>query len=115
MPPPYSRHVFICTNRRPDGVPRGCCGSKGADEVRARFRAELRNQQCDGDVRANAAGCLDACERGIAVVIYPDNVWYGGVTPGDVEEIVREHVVGGRPVERLRLPFEELPPKPLKP
>ncbi len=106
MPPPYSRHVFVCTNRRPDGVPRGCCASKGSEEVRAQFKAELRKQGCSSDVRANAAGCLDACERGVAVVIYPDNVWYGGVTVNDVEEIVREHMVGGRPVERLRLPLD---------
>ena len=58
-------------------------------------------------VRSNAAGCLDACERGVSVVVYPDNVWYGGVTVADVKEIVEEHLIGGRPVERLlmRLPI----------
>jgi (2Fe-2S) ferredoxin len=102
MPPPYTRHVFVCTNRRPDGAPKGCCASKGSDEVRLEFKHQLDGHQVKG-VRANAAGCLDACERGVAVVVYPDNVWYGGVTVADVKEIVEEHVIAGRPVERLRM------------
>jgi (2Fe-2S) ferredoxin len=105
MPPPYTRHVFVCTNRRPDGSPRGCCATKGGDEVRLELKRQLDAQGVKG-VRGNAAGCLDACERGVAVVVYPDNVWYGGVTVADVKEIVSEHVVGGRVVERLRM---ELP------
>ena len=59
--------------------------------------AGLKNQ-----VRVNHAGCLDQCGFGPLVVVYPETVWYAGVEPGDVEEIVREHLVGGRPVERLR-------------
>lgn len=106
MPPPYTRHIFICTNRRPDGVPRGCCASKGAEEVRSRFKAELSKRVYGCDVRANASGCLDACENGVSVVVYPDNVWYRGVTPDDVPEIIEEHIIGGRPVERLRLRFK---------
>ncbi len=103
MPPPYKRHIFVCTNRRPDGHPKGCCATKGSEEVRARFKAELDKRGLKTDVRANAAGCLDACENGIAVVVYPDNVWYARVTLDDVATIVDEHIVGGRPVERLRL------------
>jgi len=106
MPPPYTCHVFTCTNRRPEGSPKGCCASKGGEEVRLEFKRQL-DVQGVRSVRANAAGCLDACERGVTVVIYPQGVWYGRVTVADVEEIVREHVVGGRPVERLRL--EPLP------
>lgn len=107
MPPPYTRHVFVCTNRRPDGSPRGCCATKGGEELRLAFKKELDAQEVKG-VRANSAGCLDACERGVSVAVYPDNVWYGGVTQADVKEIVTEHLVGGRPVERLlmKLPIE---------
>ena len=61
-------------------------------------------------MRANAAGCLDACERGVSVVVYPDNVWYGGVTVNDVAEIIEDHLMGGRPVQRLLMP-----PSPRKP
>lgn len=107
MPPPYTRHVFVCTNRRPDGSPRGCCASKGSDELRLALKHEIDAQGVQG-VRINTAGCLDACERGMSLVVYPDNVWYGAVTVADVKDIVTEHLVAGRPVERLlmALPIE---------
>jgi (2Fe-2S) ferredoxin len=104
VPPPYARHIFICTNRRPDDNPKGSCAAKGGEEVRLRFKQELDARGLKQDVRANAAGCLDACERGVSVVVYPEGVWYGGVTLNDVTQIVEEHIVGGRPVERLRMP-----------
>ncbi len=71
------------------------------------FKKELEAQNVSG-ARANGAGCLDACERGMAVVVYPDAVWYGPVSADDVKEIVTSHVVGGVPVERLvmKLPIE---------
>lgn len=59
-------------------------------------------------VRPNKAYCLDQCAKGVAMVVYPDGVWYGGVTPDDVDEIIEEHVENGRVVERLRIPDEEL-------
>jgi (2Fe-2S) ferredoxin len=102
MPPPYSRHVFVCINRRPDDAPKGSCAQKGSEEL-----APLFKKACDAqgvkDVRINKAQCLDACERGCTVVVYPEGVWYQKVTQGDVEEIVREHLVNGRPVERLKM------------
>lgn len=54
-------------------------------------------------MRANAAGCLDACAFGTSVVVYPEGVWYGGVKAEDVLEIVESHLLGGKPVERLRM------------
>ncbi len=99
----FEHHVFVCENRRPDGSPKGCCASKGGAAVREALKAELARRGLQGRVRANAAGCLDACARGVAVVVYPEGVWYGGVTPADVPEIVERHLVGGQPVERLRL------------
>jgi (2Fe-2S) ferredoxin len=104
MPPPYTRHIFTCTNRRPDGSPRGCCATKGGDEVRLEFKKQLDAQGVTG-VRSNGAGCLDACEVGVAVAIYPDNVWYQAVKKEDVAEIVASHLKGGQPVERLRMTF----------
>lgn len=106
MPPPYSRHLFVCTNRRPEGSPKGCCAAKGGEEVRLALKQELDAHGVTG-VRVNAAGCLDACEQGVAAVVYPDNVWYARLTPADAKAIVEEHVMGGRPVDRLqmKLPF----------
>ena len=80
----YERHVFVCENRRPDGHPRGCCASKGGAEVKEALKAELKARGLQARVRANSAGCLDACEQGAAMVVYPEGVWYGGVTPDDV-------------------------------
>lgn len=59
-----------------------------------------------GRVRINKSGCLDQCEHGPMVVVYPEAVWYGNVQPGDADAIVAEHLVGGRPVERLRVAEE---------
>ena len=100
----YQRHIFVCTNQREPGHPRGCCKEKGGEEVRARFKDALKERKLHGSMRANAAGCLDACEYGVAVVVYPDGVWYGGVSVEDVEEIVESHLMNDVPVERLLIP-----------
>jgi (2Fe-2S) ferredoxin len=102
MPPPYVRHVFVCTNRRPDGSPKGCCASKGGDALRLALKKSVEAQGVTG-VRINAAGCLDACERGMAVVVYPDNVWYGPVDLESVDQLVDSHLKHGVPVERLKM------------
>lgn len=99
--PRYQRHIFVCINRRAATDPRGCCSGKGSEEVRALFKQGLKARSLTGVVRANAAGCLDACSHGTTVVIYPEGVWYGGVTPRDVEEIIEKHILEGQVVKRL--------------
>jgi (2Fe-2S) ferredoxin len=101
--PKLDCHVFICTNRRAPGDPKGDCASKGAEDVRESFKRLLHEKGLKGRMRANAAGCLDQCARGVTVVVYPEQIWYGCVTAADVPEIVEQHLVGGVPVERLRL------------
>jgi (2Fe-2S) ferredoxin len=101
--PLYERHVFVCENRRDPADPKGCCGAKGGAEVRARLKEAAREAGLKGRVRVNSAGCLDQCAHGVAVVVYPEAVWYAGVTVDDVDEIVRSHLTAGRPVERLRM------------
>ena len=96
------RHVFVCENRRPDDDPRGCCAAKGGKEVREALKKAAKEAGLKGRVRVNTAGCLDQCAHGVTVVVYPEAVWYGGVTLDDVDAIVNDHLVGGRPVERLR-------------
>lgn len=103
--PPYKRHVFICTNRRPDTDPRGSCAAKGSEEVREAFKVALKQRGVGKQIRANAAGCLDMCAQGCSVVVYPEGVWYGHVTVQDVDEIVDRHLLGGEPVERLQMKF----------
>src|SRR4051794_18166945 len=103
--PPYRQHIFVCTNRRDPDDPRGDCGSKGGEEVQKRFKEELGRRGLKAEVRANQSGCLDACKHGISVVVYPEGVWYGGIRVEDVPRIVEEHIVGGRPVDALRMRF----------
>jgi (2Fe-2S) ferredoxin len=102
--PTLSRHVFICVNERAPTNPKGCCKHKGGEQVRAQFKKRLTDLGLKGVVRANTAGCLDQCEHGVTVVVYPEQVWYGGVTVDDVQEIVDRHVLGGEFVERLMIP-----------
>lgn len=102
--PGYQRHVFVCINQRAAGHPKGCCKQRGGNEVRDRIKRELTARGLKTLVRANNAGCLDQCEHGVTVVVYPEQVWYGGVTPGDVPEIIERHIVGGDYVTRLMIP-----------
>lgn len=103
----FQRHVFVCTNSRQDD-PRGDCASKGALEVADAFKKRIHDAGLKRVVRPNKAGCLDQCARGCTVVVYPEQVWYGGVTPADVEEIVESHILRGVPVARLVIPDGEL-------
>jgi len=101
--PHLERHVFVCTNRRDPGNPKGCCAEKGSEEIRETFKKELHERGLKGRMRANAAGCLDQCAFGPVVVVYPEQVWYRVPTPADAVEIIESHLQGGVPVERLRL------------
>ena len=102
--PSFARHVFVCINERAPDHPRGSCKLKGGVDVRDRLKAELKAHGLSKAIRANNAGCLDQCERGVTVVVYPEQVWYGGVTVDDVAEIVEQHLIHGRVVERLLMP-----------
>ncbi len=106
-PPSYKRHVFVCVNERSPSHPKGCCKEKGAVAVREALKKRLGSLGIKKLVRANNAGCLDQCEHGVTLVVYPEQVWYGGVTVDDVDEIVERHIVGGEFVERLMIPGQE--------
>jgi (2Fe-2S) ferredoxin len=106
--PPFVRHVFVCENQRPPGHPKGSCADKGSVALRQALKKAAGNAGLSETVRINSSGCLDACEFGASVVVYPEAVWYGHVTQVDIPEIVQSHLIEGRPVERLRIAF---PPK----
>ena len=93
----YQHHVFVCTSG--DWCPAVDGDGLG---VHATLKASVRTAGADDRVRVNHSGCLNQCGNGPMVVVYPEGVWYAAVTPGDAEQIVTEHLLAGRPVERLR-------------
>ena len=99
----YRTHVFCCTNRRDPGHKRGCCAEKGAEELRTYMKAQVKALGIAG-VRVNSAGCLNRCELGPTMVIYPEGIWYSCKTKEDIDEVIEQHVRRGRRVERLLLP-----------
>ena len=102
--PNYRYHLFVCTNQRAPDDPRGCCAAKGSDALRDLFKEEVAKRGLKGTVRANSAGCLNACAMGPSVVVYPEGVWYRVKTAEDAIEIIERHLVNGEIVERLRMP-----------
>ncbi len=107
----YRHHVFICTHDRPPDAPKSSCAPKGAFDLLGRFKQVLRERGLSASVRAQKAGCLDLCGQGPSVVVYPEGVFYAGVGLEDVEVIVREHLEGGRPVQRLLAHLPQTPPE----
>ncbi len=98
--PLYRAHVFCCTNERPDTHRRGSCAAKGSRQL-CDYMCRLGMVLGARRIRINHAGCLNVCEHGPIMVIYPDSVWYRYETEADIEEIFRSHVMGGIPVQRL--------------
>lgn len=103
----FDKHIFICENKRPDSHPRGCCADKNGSAVKELFKKRLKELGLNSVARANTSGCLDACEHGVTVVIYPEQIWYGNVTVNDVEEIIQCHVINSNPLERLMIKDEK--------
>jgi len=101
--PAFEHHVFVCHNVRPEGAPRPSCTSDGKSDLHAQLLQLAKAAGLEGKVRINKSGCLDQCEHGPTVVVYPDAVWYGNVQPADAAAIVQEHLIDGKPVERLRI------------
>lgn len=101
----YDAHVFVCCNRRPDGHRRGSCAAGGSEKLRDYMKARAKEMGLPR-VRVNLAGCLDRCELGPCVVIYPEGVWYRIGSPGDVDAILERHLRDGGRVTELLLPPE---------
>tara|TARA_B100000686_G_C16643067_1_gene891245 strand:- start:4 stop:348 length:345 start_codon:yes stop_codon:yes gene_type:complete len=98
----YKQHVFFCTNERPDGHPRGCCKAKGSEKLRNYMKARAKDMGLV-NVRINSAGCLDRCELGPTMVIYPEGIWYRCKSMKDVDRILDEHLKNGNEIPELML------------
>jgi (2Fe-2S) ferredoxin len=99
--PYYKHHLFFCTNRRDDGRP--CCADHDAQSMRdyAKSRVKQLDLSGKGQVRVNNAGCLDRCEQGPVIVIYPEGTWYTYVDTDDIDEIIEKHLKQSKIVQRL--------------
>jgi (2Fe-2S) ferredoxin len=99
----YKYHVFFCCNQREPGAT--CCNNHGAQALRdyAKDRVKELDLKGAGGVRVNSAGCMDRCDEGPVIAVYPEGVWYTYVDKSDIDEIVDEHLMHGRIVERLRI------------
>ncbi len=101
-----TRHVFVCSQNRPAGHPRGSCGEKGCARVADEFMKQWQQRQCFAQVLVTLSGCIGPCSAGPNVLVYPEGVMYSNVTSGDVTEIFDEHLLGGNVVERLKAPAD---------
>ncbi len=99
--PKFTSHIFVCCNA-------GSCDKDGKEKLRSKFKKELKHRGLTPQVRANTSGCLDQCDLGPTVVIYPQAIWYGHVTEGDVSRIIEETIIGGKVLEDLLIPDEQL-------
>lgn len=101
--PYYQQHVFICVNQREDG--RTCCADRGAQAAQqhAKKRIKQLGLSGSGKIRINQSGCLDRCEEGPVMVVYPEGTWYTYVDTEDIDEIIDSHLIGGKVVERLKI------------
>ena len=106
----YEHHISMCTNVRPEGHPRGCCAAGGSEKLRGYAREKARQLGIES-IRCNASGCLDRCELGPTVVIYPEGVWYSVASKEDIDEVLQTHLVQGGRVERLMLQTADKLPK----
>lgn len=106
----YRAHIFCCTNRRPAGHPRGCCAERGSEELRDYMKDQAKKMGLK-DVRVNMAGCLDRCELGPCIVVYPEGVWYSVRDKADIDEVLNVHLKQGGRVHRLMLQPDQRPPK----
>jgi (2Fe-2S) ferredoxin len=98
----FDHHIFVCTNRREPGHKRGCCAEKGAEELRDYMKSRVKELGIR-KTRVNAAGCLDRCELGPCVVVYPQGVWYSPKNKADVDRIVEEHLKNDTIVQDLTI------------
>jgi (2Fe-2S) ferredoxin len=99
----FQHHIFFCTNQRAAGE--ACCNNHSASGLRAyaKERVKALGDKLQGRVRINTAGCLDRCELGPVLVVYPEAVWYTYIDQEDIDEIIDEHLLHGRVVERLKV------------
>ena len=97
----FKKHIFICTNDRGEESARKSCGACGGMDLRKELVKMINDNGLKGKVRANKSGCLDDCEHGPAVVIYPEGHWYLGVEKKDLKRIFDSSILNNKPAPEL--------------
>ncbi len=98
------KHVFVCTQSRPVGHPRGSCGANDAMNVFQEFLQQFEKRGLWGRYALTSSGCIGTCGDGPSVLVYPEGVMYGAVSKDDVSAIIEQHLLNDQPVERLKVP-----------
>ncbi len=96
-------HIFVCSSCRIKGQQMGKCYAKGSANLIQRFLEIAEEKDLSGKIMITNTGCFGICDKGSVVLVYPEGVWYGNVSEDDVDKIMEKHILGGNPVEELRI------------
>ena len=99
----FEKHVFCCINKRSGSNPKGCCSSKNSEKLQTELKIKIKDLKLNKKIRINKSGCLDRCESGPVMVIYPEGVWYSFKNSEDIDEILNSHLLNNKIVERLKI------------
>jgi (2Fe-2S) ferredoxin len=99
----YEKHIFVCANQKAEG--KKCCGEAFGMEAVQHLRSRIKEANLQVEIRAQKAGCLDVCQHGPALVIYPEGTFYGSLTMGNLDQIFDSHILKGEKIESLELKF----------
>jgi len=89
---PYQKILFVCVNTREPHET--CCAHRESEAIAASLKARIKALGLSRQVRVSKSGCQDLCAKGPNVMVFPDYVWYHGVTPSDVERIIQDTLHG---------------------
>jgi phthalate 4,5-dioxygenase reductase subunit len=107
----YDVHVFCCINERAQDHPRSSCAARGSVDLQKHMKDRAKELKIK-NIRINKAGCLERCELGPVLVIYPEATWYRYDTTDDIDDILSQHIIGRQRVERLILKNDQKVPAP---
>lgn len=96
-------HIFVCTSCRTTGVQKGYCHQKDSVKIIEKFMEEIEDRDLSGDCMITNTGCFGICNRGPIAVVYPQGIWYGGLTVDAVEEIMDQHIEGGGIAQKYQI------------
>lgn len=98
----YKKHVFVCTNQRPEGA-RKCCGEEAGMGIVKEFKQQMKDRGLSGEMRAQRAGCFDLCDHGPVVAVYPDGIFYKNVSKELVGDIIERTLLKDEVIEELKI------------